>query len=53
MTNIYIRAAIKLLERSDVTSAMFLLGYILRVIEYDDVLFEDAEQAGDILSNLN
>lgn len=54
MTNVYIRAAIRLLERSDIKSAMFILGYILRVIENDDnIPYADAEEAGEILSNLN
>lgn len=52
MTNIYIRAAIKLLEKHDNESALFLLGYILNVIENNDISLDEAEQAGDILSNL-
>lgn len=53
MTNIFIKAAIKLLERKDSVSALFILKYIIRVIEYEDIPFNEVEKAGDILSNLN
>lgn len=53
MTNIYIRAAIKLLEKKDLVSALFILKYIMRVIEYEDIPFNEVEEAGDILSKLN